>query len=111
MSKNKGLRGPIGPNSGFAKPVTPTVTPPTTLSQEHLYIYSKPGCGYCSHLSMFLETRGVKYTMLNLHSDFTQEEFINKFGRGSSFPQVTYKNEKLGGMRDTVKYVAENLLR
>ena len=111
MSKNKGLRGPIGPNRTAMSPVTPSVTPVPTLSQEHLYIYSKPGCGYCSHLSSFLETRGVKYTMLHLHSDFTQEEFVNKFGRGSSFPQVTYKNELLGGMRDTGKYVAENLLR
>ncbi len=109
MSKNKGLRGPIGPNK---TPVTPTVTPSTpSLNQEHLYIYSKEGCGYCSHLTMFLETRGLNYTQLHLHNDFTQEDFVNKFGRGSTFPQTTYKNQLLGGMKDTVKYVAENLLR
>ena len=108
MSKNKGLRGPIGPNK---TPVVPSITPTKPVNQDHLYIYSKPGCGYCSHLTMFLDTRGINYTQLHLHNDFTQEEFVNKFGRGSSFPQVLYKNERLGGMKDTVKYVAENLLK
>jgi len=77
---------------------------------SEFYVYSKFGCGYCSHLINFLEMRGFKYTKLSLNTDFTQEEFVNKFGRGSSFPQVLYKNERLGGMKDTVRYVAENLL-
>jgi len=84
---------------------------PVKRSSGEFYVYSKLGCGYCDHLINFLEMRGFKYTKLSLNCEFTQEEFINKFGRGSSFPQVTYKNELLGGMRDTVKYVSENLLR
>jgi len=80
------------------------------MFQPQFYIYSKFGCGYCSHLIMFLERRGLPYVKLNLDNDYSQEEFVNMFGRGASFPQVSYKGQQLGGMKDTVRYISENNL-
>jgi glutaredoxin len=57
-----------------------------------------------------METRGIKYEIFSLGRDFTSEEFIKKFGGGSTFPQVYHDNTSVGGMRDTVKYIAENNL-
>ena len=78
---------------------------------EKFYVYSKEGCGYCQRLTQFMSNKGVDYELLNLYDDFTVEDFLNKFGQGSTFPQVNYKNLNLGGMRETVKYmISEHLV-
>ena len=79
------------------------------MSDKHFYVYSRSGCGFCTRLVDFLENRGLEYTKFDLDKDYTREEFMNKFGRGSTFPQVLYKNEQLGGMKDTVRYISENI--
>ncbi len=78
---------------------------------EKFYVYSKESCGYCQRLTQFMSKKGVDFALLNLYEDFTVEDFLNKFGQGSTFPQVNYKNQNLGGMRETVKYmISEHLV-
>jgi len=78
------------------------------MSNQKFYVYSKSGCGFCDRLVNFMDQRGIEYEKFSLGSDFTVEEFLNKFGRGSTFPQVNYKNLNIGGMKDTVRYLQEN---
>jgi len=47
---------------------------------------------------------------LKLGRDFQTNEFYSKFGSGSTFPQVTVDNVKLGGCAETVRYLRENNL-
>ena len=48
----------------------------------------------------------------NLGSDYTKEEFIDKFGYNSTYPQVVFEHRKIGGMKDTVRYlVDQNMVR
>ena len=72
---------------------------------EKFYVYSKDGCGYCQRLVQFMDSKGVQYELFNLYDDFSVEDFLSKFGQGSTFPQVNHKNQNIGGMRDTVKYM------
>ena len=74
------------------------------------YIYSKSGCSFCTKLVSFMEKRDLPYEKLTLGEDYSVEEFLNKFGRGSTFPQVNYKNLNIGGMRDTVRYIQQQNL-
>ena len=78
--------------------------------QDKFYVYSKTGCGYCDRLIQFMDKKGVEYEKFSLGDDYSVEEFLSKFGRGSTFPQVNYKNQNLGGMRETVRYMVENKL-
>ena len=55
-----------------------------------------------------MDNKGINYETFTLHRDFTIEQFLNKFGRGSTFPQVNYKNENVGGMKDCVKFIMAN---
>jgi len=71
------------------------------------YVYSKSGCGFCDRLVSFMESRDLPYEKLSLGEHFSVEEFLTKFGRGSSFPQVNYKNLNIGGMKDTVRYIQD----
>jgi len=74
------------------------------------YVYSKSNCGFCNRLIQFMETKGLNYEKFSLGEDFSPEEFRKKFGRGSTFPQVYYNNVSIGGMKDTIRYIAENKL-
>jgi glutaredoxin len=71
-------------------------------------IYSKPGCPYCVKIKQVMDLKELKYVLYTLDQDFTKEEFYNKFGNGSTFPQVVYNDQNLGGCVDTIKYLKEN---
>jgi len=73
--------------------------------QNKFYVYSKDGCGFCQRLTEFMESKGVEFEKFNLGEDYTPEDFVNKFGYNSSFPQVVYHQQKIGGMKDTVRYL------
>ena len=76
--------------------------------QNKFYVYSKDGCGFCQRLTEFMESKGVEFEKFNLGEDYTPEDFVNKFGYNSSFPQVVYHQQKIGGMKDTVRYLLNN---
>ena len=78
------------------------------MSAHKFYVYSKQGCGFCDRLIQFMTSKGIQYEKLSLGQDFTTEQFLTKFGRGSTFPQVNHKNLNIGGMKDTVKYIVEH---
>ena len=78
------------------------------MSEPKFYVYSKNGCTFCEKLTIFMESKGINYEKFDLDSDFTTEDFLIKFGNGSTFPQVSYNNIKIGGMKDTVRYLQRN---
>ena len=78
------------------------------MSPSKFYVYSKSGCGFCDRLVQFMDNNNISYEKFSLGNDFTTEAFLNKFGRGSTFPQVNHKNQNIGGMKDTVRYIVQN---
>lgn len=71
-------------------------------------VYSKDDCPYCYKVKQVLELTGNEYVVYTLNKDFSREEFINKFGEGSTFPQVFLNEEKIGGCIDTIKFLKEH---
>ena len=79
------------------------------MSDSKFYVYSKVGCGFCDRLTEFMKTKGICYEQFDLGRDFSSEEFLGKFGKQSTFPQVVLNdNQKIGGMKDTVRYLLDN---
>lgn len=74
----------------------------------NIKIYSRSGCPYCDKIKTVLNQREIEYTSYELDEDFTRDEFYSEFGTGTTFPQVIYNDEKLGGCSDAVKYLLEN---
>ena len=70
-------------------------------------VYSRKGCDYCERIKTVLRLTGCAYVVYNLGEDFTREEFIAEFGKGSTFPQVSCDGKKLGGSVETVKFLKE----
>jgi glutaredoxin len=71
-------------------------------------VYSKSQCPYCYKVKQVLEMTGKKFVEYKLGRDFTGEEFYDKFGKGSTFPQVLCDDKKLGGCVDTIQFLKEN---
>ena len=78
------------------------------MSDSKFYVYSKTGCGFCDRLTEFMKTKGISYEKFDLGTDFTTEEFLDQFGKQSTFPQVIVENKHIGGMKDTVRFLMEN---
>ena len=56
-----------------------------------------------------MKTKGICYEQFDLGKHFSAEEFLGKFGKQSTFPQVVLNNnQKIGGMKDTVRYLLDN---
>ena len=55
-----------------------------------------------------MDANDIAYTELKLERDFIREEFVNTFGRGSTFPRVKYDGELIGGMKETVVFLKSN---
>ena len=70
-------------------------------------VYSKPDCPYCTKAKKFLELTEQRHLVYNLERDFTKSEFYEKFGEGSTFPQVICDENKIGGCVDTIKFLRE----
>jgi len=79
-------------------------------------VYSKDGCPFCTKVQRVLELSEKKHVVYKLDRDFTRTEFYDKFGVGSTFPQVIMNVEgpddetHLGGCIETVAYLIENKL-
>ena len=78
------------------------------MSQSKFYVYSKSGCGFCNRLTEFMKSKGIVYEKFDLGTDFSTEEFLREFGKESSFPQVVVDNQRIGGMKDTVRFLMEH---
>ena len=70
-------------------------------------VYSKEDCPYCYKVKQVLELTGSNFVVYQLGEDFTKEEFFSEFGQNSTFPQVVYEDQKLGGCVDTIKFLKE----
>lgn len=71
-------------------------------------VYSKNKCPYCYKVKQVLELTGRQFVEYELEKDFTREEFYDKFGTGSTFPQVICNDKKLGGCVDTIQFLKEH---
>ena len=68
-------------------------------------IYSKENCPYCYKVKQVMELTGNDFEVYTLEEDFTRSEFYEKFGQGSTFPQVLCDEELLGGCVDTIRFL------
>ena len=74
---------------------------------EDFVVYSKPGCSFCTKVVAVFDAKGVSYTKLTLHEEYTKLDFVTKFGK-TTFPQVTHNGQPIGGFTDTVNYLIAN---
>lgn len=80
----------------------------------NITIYSKDGCIYCERIKKVAdylkEKKSYSVTVYELSKDFTVNQFYQKFGGGSTFPQILLDDKHTGGCIDTINYLQEHNL-
>ena len=51
-------------------------------------IFSRDGCPFCEKFIAIVEFEELNHVVYKLDRDFTRQEFYEKFGKGTTFPQV-----------------------
>jgi glutaredoxin len=74
----------------------------------NIKIYSRSGCPYCDKIKTVLNQKDIEFTSYELDEDFNRDEFYAEFGTGTTFPQIIYNDQKLGGCSDAVNYFIQN---
>ena len=69
-------------------------------------IYSKTNCGYCDRAKLRLAKFNPKIYMLD--TDYTREDFLEKFPNAKTFPQIILNGEKIGGYHELEKWFEMN---
>lgn len=70
-------------------------------------VYSRTGCPYCQKIKQLFEINEFKYVEYLLDRDFTREQFYSEFGEETTFPQIVFNDQRLGGCIDTIQYLQE----
>ena len=73
-------------------------------------VFSREGCPACNKVQQVLQLAEVEHVIYKVNRDFTREEFLQKFGDGSTYPRVVMDGEVIGGCQETVKYLREQQL-
>lgn len=70
-------------------------------------VYSKNDCPYCYKIKQILEMTGNNFQEYTLDEDFNKDDFYEKFGEESTFPQVICNDEVIGGSVATIKFLKQ----
>ena len=73
-------------------------------------IYTRPGCGYCSHAKRLLTSKGLTFTEYDVYE---QPEHLNDMRRrtlGRSYPQVFINGRSVGGFEELLALEQHNQL-
>ena len=62
-------------------------------------IFSRDGCPFCEKFIAIVEFEELNHVVYKLDRDFTRQEFYEKFGKGTTFPQVLLDDIRLGGCK------------
>jgi glutaredoxin 3 len=64
---------------------------------EHVEIWSKPDCPYCSRAKSVLRTNNIQFTEKVLDRDFTREQLLETYPTAKSFPVIVLDGFYIGG--------------
>jgi len=77
---------------------------------SHIEIYTRPGCGYCTHAKRLLTSKGLGFTE---HDVYTNPEHVNAMRSrtgGRTYPQVIINDLSIGGFEELLSLEQQNRL-
>ncbi|MCJ8338606.1 MAG: glutaredoxin [Pseudomonadales bacterium] len=77
---------------------------------QKIEIYTRPGCGYCTHAKRLLLNRGLTFVEYDV---YLQPEKINQLHARTSaraYPQIFIGNISIGGFSELLTHAQHGLL-
>ena len=74
-------------------------------------IYTRPGCGYCTHAKRLLTGQGLDFIEYDVYEN---PEYINQLRErttGRTYPQIFIENKSVGGFTELLVKEQQGLLK
>lgn len=63
-------------------------------------IYTRPGCGYCTHAKRLLTNKGITFIEYDIYENPKYLKQLEQRTEGRTYPQVFIENVSVGGFKD-----------
>jgi len=73
-------------------------------------IYTRPGCGYCTHAKQLLTSKGLIFTEYDVYKHPEKISEMRRRKIGHTYPQLLINNQLIGGFNELLHLEQENLL-
>jgi len=80
------------------------------LEVANIEIYTRPGCGYCTHAKRLLTSKGLAFTEYDAYANPERASEMRSRTSGRTYPQVFINNEALGGFEELLRLEQQNRL-
>jgi len=70
------------------------------MPMSKIEIYTRPGCGYCTHAKRLLLSNKLKYIEYDVYQESSHIKELHKRTGGRSYPQVFIDGQSIGGFTD-----------
>jgi glutaredoxin 3 len=74
-------------------------------------IYTRPGCGYCTHAKRLLSNKGLDYIEYDVYEN---PKYINQLKErtiGRTYPQIFIENKSVGGFTELREKEQQGVLK
>jgi len=73
-------------------------------------IYTRPGCGYCTHAKRLLAGEGLPFVEYDVYRQPKYRTQMQRRTRGSTYPQVLINDVAIGGFNELLALQENKLL-
>jgi glutaredoxin 3 len=80
------------------------------MVMANIEIYTRPGCGYCTHAKRLLTSKGLAFTDYDVHKNPERASEMRSRTNGRTYPQVFINNVALGGFEDLLRMEQQHQL-
>jgi len=67
---------------------------------KNIEIYTRPGCGYCTHTKTLLSNEGLNYIEHDISLNPSSFSEMQKRTSNRTFPQIFIDDESIGGFEE-----------
>jgi len=73
-------------------------------------IYTRPGCGYCTHAKRLLSNKGLDYVEYDVYENPKYIQELQQRTTGRAYPQIFIEELSVGGFTELLENKQFNLL-
>jgi len=80
------------------------------LDMNHIEIYTRPGCGYCTHAKRLLTSKGLAFTEYDVYQHPEKISEMRSRTKGRTYPQLFINDQAVGGFETLLQLEKHNRL-
>ncbi|MEW6997222.1 glutaredoxin domain-containing protein [Colwelliaceae bacterium BS250] len=73
-------------------------------------IYTRPGCGYCTHAKRLLTSKGLVFSEYDVYQQPEKIKQLHARTSGRTYPQIFLDNKSIGGFTELLATAESDLL-